>query len=171
MTHLPQTTDWRALGARRLERAAAARSADDYRAATTGQQHPWTFEWGSCWTATVTYRVADYAAELGFFVDGLGFALNALGPDFCMFAAPDRSWFFCIVPATDEVPATPADAIHLGFMLADVAASAAEIERRGIAFTEPVAPWGDPPGPMLTGALHTPNGIRVELWGMTAPPG
>ena len=67
---------WHDLGARRLEAAVAGETPELRRAAATDTPHPFAFTWGTCWTSIVQYQVDDYAAEIGFFLDGLGFTLG-----------------------------------------------------------------------------------------------
>ncbi len=157
------TNHWHALGNARLQVAAEAKTAEEWQERWPAIPHELPFEWGSCWTATITYKVADYAAEIGFFVDGLGFQTNAFDPSFCMFATPDRSYFFAIVPAGEEAP-TPPDSIRVSFMVADIERSARELAERGIEFTRGPEPYMG--SRMLSGELRTPNGVPVELWGM-----
>ncbi len=161
--------DWNALGAERLDIATTAKSPEEWQKRWKDTSAAFPFKWGSCWTATMTYQVEDYAAEIGFFVDGLGFKCNAISPDFTMLAAPDRSYFFCVVPVPEGGRATPSDTFHLSFMLDDIDASTEAIDARGIAFDERPAPWGEG-APMKKGSLRTPNGVRVECWGLVSSP-
>ena len=157
------STDWSALGSARLRVAREATTAEQWRESWPSAPEELPFRWGSCWTATMQYRVADFAAEIGFFIDGLGFTANALDQNYCMFAAPDRSYFFSIVPADEEHAATPPDALTIGFMAEHVEVARREIEARGIEFSRAPEPYQS--SSLLRGELRTPNGILVELWG------
>ena len=50
-------------------------------------------------------------------------------------------------------------------MLDDIDASTEAIDARGIQFEKRPGPWGEG-APMKQGALRTPNGVRIELWGL-----
>lgn len=162
--------DWRALGEERLGVAREARTPEDWKKRWKDTTHAFPFVWGSCWSATITYQVDDFAAEVGFFVDGLGFRCNAIGDDFCMLAAPDRSYFFCVTPVPDGGRATPVDTFRLSFMLDDIEATSASIDDRGIPFERRPSPEGGPDSPMRMGWLRTPNHVKVELWGLLDEP-
>jgi len=111
----------------------------------------------------VEYRVDDFAAEIGFLIDILGLPVNAFDPDYAMFTSPEGEFFFAVVPA-GEGTSTPPDAIRLQFMLADIFATADELESRGIAFEQPPQPVA--PGAALNIAtFRTPHGICIDLWG------
>ena len=124
------------------------------------------FKWGECWTHTVEYRVADFEAEVGFFLDVMGFRPNALGPDYAMFTGPNRDFFLSIVPANDVAEATPGDTLRLGFMIQEIEKVAAELRRRGVELEKPVARYQESEAPLYTARFRTPNGIAVDLWGM-----
>lgn len=151
---------WSDRGKGRLEVAATARSQADW-AERWPAPAPWVFAWGPCWTATVEYKVHDFAAEVGFFIDGLGFESNALSADYCMVMSPDRACFLSFVPALDG-EATPPGGFRFEMMVADLAKSASELIARGIEFDRGPAPYDG--GPMLTAELTSPNGLPIRLW-------
>jgi len=151
-----QAAEWQALGEARIEAARTARTAEDWERLFGRPRQPFPFEWGTCWKGTVQYQVDDFAAEVGFFVDGLGFDTNAFAPD------------FSVVPTPPGGRPTPPDAVRIGFMLKDVLGNAEELRRRGVAFTRDPAPFQEG-APMLRAEFATPNGIPVELWGFAEP--
>ncbi|MHC4201043.1 MAG: VOC family protein [Planctomycetota bacterium] len=158
--------DHHALGEARLEAVAQANSKEDWDRLWKEPARPFPFKWGECWNQCVQYAVKDYAAEVGFFVDALSFPVNTIGPDFTMFTGPKHECFFAVVPASEKNPATPADAVELMFMVEDILDVAKDLERRGVVFDEPPAPYGGEDSPMRLGRFRTPGGIRVALWGM-----
>ncbi len=119
---------------------------------------------GQCWTFACEYTVADFAAEIGFFIDVLGFGTNATGAGWAMFLSPAQGYTFCCTAATAERKATPTDGFKLSFMVADAPGVAAELARRGVVFEEPLKELSEGAG-LYSGAFRTPNGIRIELWG------
>ena len=157
----PANAAFRKLGQARLE---AFRSKETEKKPQPG--FPITF--GACWKQCSQYAVDDFAAETGFWMDGLGLPVNAFGPDYAMFTSPGRDFFFSIVPASKANPATPKEAVRLEFMVEDLPALAAELERRGIRFEKPPAPES-PGSPMWKGSFRTPHGIAVNLWSLREP--
>lgn len=156
---------YRAYGRARLEIAQRARTRQDWDALWKRPQYSFPFVWGRHWRQCIEYRVDDFAAEVGFLIDVLGLPINAFNTSYAMFTSPDNEFYFAIVPATLESPATPPDAIRIQFMVDDIFATTTELERRGIAFDSS-------PQPVAEGSLqwvvsfNTPHGICMELWGM-----
>lgn len=157
--------EYRALGEARLEVAAKAKTKEDWNRLWKEPAHGFPFSWGTCWNHCVQYTVEDYAAEVGFFIDVLGFPVNTLGPEFTMFKGPDSEFFFAVAPVSEERSATPPDTIELMFMVNDILATAKDLESRGIVFEQKPQPYGDEGSPMYTGHFRTPNRLRVVLWG------
>lgn len=155
---------YRKLGEKRLEVARKAKTKEEWDKLWTQTKHPYSFELGPCWKNCMEYKVADFAAELGFFVDILGFVPNALGEDYAMFTSPDGDFYFSIVPAGDGEP-TPKDALRIQFMLQDIHKVTRDLKSRGIEFEKDPEPASEG-SPMLSGTFRTPNGIPVDLWGM-----
>jgi len=139
-------------------------------AATEGEAAPPTptfpFEWGERWKHCVEYRVIDFDAEVGFFLDVMGFRPNALAPDYAMFTSPKGDFYLSIVSTTDVKSSTPGDSIRLGFMVKDIEGVARELGKRGIDFEKPVRLYEPAGGGLHTGRFRTPNGIAVDLWGV-----
>ncbi|HLK56187.1 MAG TPA: hypothetical protein VKU00_06470 [Chthonomonadaceae bacterium] len=157
----------REYGESRLAVSREAKSQEDWQRLWRDPAHPYVFQWGTCWKQCIEYRVEDFAAEIGFFLDVVGLDSNALGPDFAMLTNKEGDFYFAVKP-TGDVPPTPPDAIRLQFMLTDVLNTAAELERRGVVFEQPVAPDA-PESPLVTGYFRTPHGIAVDLWGLVKP--
>lgn len=156
----------RKFGEQRLDIAAKAKTKEDWQALWTGPAHPYPFTWGPCWKMCIEYRVDDYPAEIGFFLDILGLDSNALGADFAMLMNSEQEFTFAVKPAGAE-GSTPPNAIRLQFMLNDLLQTAEELEKRGIVFE--VFPQPSEPGsPLYTGMFRTPHGIAVDLWGMVS---
>ena len=154
----------------------AQRGRDVFTFAERATREDWEQEWqvprfalgdfGPCWTCSPTWRVADVEAELGFFVDGLGFDVNAVFPEgrYAMLIAPGGSVTFAIQQATDEHPAIVPGSLTLEFMLADTEAAWANATARGVHGV--TAPWVE--DGMLRATLRSPSGIDVELWSIRA---
>ena len=153
-----------AFGESRLAVAKEAKTPEDWVRLWKDPAYPYTFRWGTCWTFCIEYKVEDFAAEIGFFLDILGLDSNALGADFAMLMSPDNMFYFAVKPA-QEGGSTPPDAIRLQFMLSDLLETAAELEKRGVEFESEPQPV-EPDSPLYHGLFRTPHGIAVDLWGL-----
>jgi catechol 2,3-dioxygenase-like lactoylglutathione lyase family enzyme len=125
--------------------------------------------WGQAWKHCTEYKVSDFAAEVGFFIDVLGFQVNAFNPGYAMFTSPQEEFYFAVIPALAGDQPTPCDAIRLQFMVKDALSTTRELENRGIVFDQLLQPI-QPGSSLLISAFRTPNGITVEVWGVTDPP-
>jgi catechol 2,3-dioxygenase-like lactoylglutathione lyase family enzyme len=167
-TNYPINPRVRALGKARLDIARRAQSSAEWQTLWKPPAHPFPFAWGERWKQCVEYRVDDFAAEIGFYIDILGLPVNALDPDYAMFTSPGGDFYLAVVAASPEETAllsTPPDAIRLQFMVADIFATVEELEGRGIAFEQ--QPQSIRPGSTLHIATFlTPHGICVDLWGV-----
>ncbi|MGW8144804.1 MAG: hypothetical protein ACWGN2_10440 [Anaerolineales bacterium] len=155
---------FRAYGKARIDIAERAATRDDWDRLWKKSAYPFPFSWGSSWKQCIEYRVADFPAEVGFFIDILGFPVNAFDPDYAMFTSPDGDFFFSVVPAENKADVTPPDSIRLQFMVKEIIATAVELERRGVKFDQ----WpglSSPRSTLTIGSFRTPNGITVDLWG------
>lgn len=158
---------FRAYGKARVDIAQRATTRDDWDRMWKKSTFPFPFSWGQSWKQCIEYKVADFAAEVGFFIDILGFPVNAFDPDYAMFTSPNGEFFFSVVPAQADEESTPPDAIRLQFMVAKIIETAAELQRRGVVFEQWPAPAGEN-SPLLIGSFRTPNGIGIDLWGIDA---
>jgi catechol 2,3-dioxygenase-like lactoylglutathione lyase family enzyme len=99
-------------------------------------QNPFPFTWGKYWKQCIEYRVDDFAAEAGFFIDILGFPVIAFDPNYAMFTSPAGEFTFAIVQTPEGGYSTPSDALRIQFMVEDIYATTEELARRGIAFNQ-----------------------------------
>jgi len=155
-------TDWKAFGQNRLAICDKAKTADDWKRLWTPAPYAFPFEYGACWSFAVEFTVADFEAEIGFFIDGLCLESYVLQRDFAMFTDPAKTFTFSISPALAGEGVSP-KALRLGFMVKKLSETVAELERRNIL---PVEPMGNPyPGSSMLKAVYvTPNGIPIDLW-------
>jgi hypothetical protein len=160
-----QTLDVQELGEARLRALRDMERSETGRQSVNEPAFGYPFRWGDCWRQCMEYRVNDFAAEVGFFADLLGFPVNACSSDYFMFTSPDGAFFFAIAAASDDVTATPAGAIRIQFMIDGIIDTAHELEQRGINFEKFPEPC-ELNSPLHTGTFRTPNGVAVDLWGM-----
>lgn len=156
----------KSLGEARLKIAAEAKTPEDWKRLWNKPAHDYSFKWGDCWKQCIEYYVDDFVSEVGFFIDILGFPTNAFDKNYAMFTSPDRAFFFSIACSTTENKTTPPDSIRIQFMVEDILKTAKELEARGIVFEQQPEPFEDEASPMFTGYFRSPNGVRIDLWGM-----
>lgn len=154
---------FRAYGKARIDIAQRAQSRADWNKLWKGPINPFPFEFGDFWNHCIEYKVDDFPAEVGFFIDVLGLPVNAFDPDYAMFTSPGREFFFAVVPAWDE-PSTPPEALRIQFFVEDLQTLTSELERRGVEFEQEPQPC-EPGADLYIGYFRTPHGIVVELWG------
>jgi predicted enzyme related to lactoylglutathione lyase len=125
------------------------------------------FSIGDCWTQCTFYAVDDYEAELGFYLDILGLKTFTINDVSSMVTSPKNEFFIGVNRADDDQPATNPSSLRIQFMVDRIEEVVAELERRGIAFDVRPAPESEG-SPMWFGTMRSPNGVRVDLWGMVA---
>ncbi len=155
----------RAFGKARLDIARRAQTREDWDALWKKPQHEFPFTWGAYWKQCVEYRVSDYAAEVGFFIDILGLPINAFNEYTAMFTGPEQEFYFAVTPTFAGQQPTPPDALRLQFFVGDIFAVAEELERRGILFEQPPQPVAEGSN-YYVGTFRTPHGICIDLCGI-----
>lgn len=160
----PINPRFRAYGKARIDIAQRAATRDDWDRLWKKSTFPFPFSWGRSWKQCIEYKVVDFPAEVGFFIDILGFPVNAFDPDYAMFTSPEGDFYFSVVPVENKAEVTPPDSIRLQFMVERLMDTAHELERRGVKFDHWPA-LASPQSTLFIGSFRTPNGINIELWG------
>jgi catechol 2,3-dioxygenase-like lactoylglutathione lyase family enzyme len=163
-TNYPINPRVRAFGKARIDIAGRAKNQAQWEKLWKHPANSFPFVWGESWKQCVEYRVDDFPAEVGFYIDILGLPINALDADYAMFTSPQGDFFFSVVPTPPSETSTPPDAFRLQFMVKDIIATTQELQQRGIDFDQ--TPQTLHPGSSLSiASFRTPHGICVELWG------
>jgi catechol 2,3-dioxygenase-like lactoylglutathione lyase family enzyme len=158
----------RAYGKARIDIAKRVVTRQDWDTLWKQPQYAFPFKWGKYWKQCIEYRVDDFASEIGFFIDVLGFPVLAFDPSYAMFSSPAGEFTFAVVQTTEDNLSTPADAIRIQFMVEDIAVTVEELERRGVRFVQQPAPLSEGSS-MYLAAFQTPHGILMEVWGEGKP--
>jgi len=164
-TNFPVNPRVRAYGKARIDFAQRAKSPDDWARLWVRPANDFPFSWGGSWKHSVEYKVDDFAAEVGFFIDILGLTVNIFDPGYAMFTSPQGDFYFSVVPAAGLGASTPPDALRLQFMVSAITTLSRELELRGIVFDQPPEPV-QPGSPLKVGYFRTPHGICIDLFGM-----
>ncbi len=155
------------IGKLRFEKISQAQTPEDWSRLWDKPQHEYKFQLGNCWTQCCQYRVADFYAEFGFFIDVLGLNLYASGDGYAMFSNPSREFYFAIEAAKEGQPTLP-EASRLEFMVRNIQEIAEELPKRGVVWHRVPSPEGHPESRLYKGEFHTPNGVPVSVWGMVS---
>jgi catechol 2,3-dioxygenase-like lactoylglutathione lyase family enzyme len=155
----------RAFGKARIDIARRARTRQDWDSLWKRPQHSFPFHWGAHWKQCVEYRVQDFAAEVGFYIDILGLPVNAFNEYFAMFTGPQQEFYFAVTPTFEDQEPTPPDALRLQFLVDDIFSVADELVQRGIEFEQPPQPVAEGSS-YFVGYFRTPHGIPIDLCGM-----
>ena len=158
----------RAYGKARIDIARRATSLAEWDQLWKKPANDFPFDWGNHWKQCVEYKVDDFAAEVGFYIDILGLPVNAFDPEYAMFTSPGGDFFLAIVPKPEGRSSTPPDAMRIQFMVADLLETTKELERRGITFEQKPLPCS-PGSSLCIACFRTPHGITIDLWGVVDP--
>ena len=158
-----------ALGRERLALAEALQTPEDWKEKWKDAKHDYPFTWGDCWKAHVVFAVPHFEAELGFYLDVMGFGLNAMWDDHAMLISPDKEFSFVICKGNPEKHAKP-ESVHLEFMIGNIEEAFTALQERGVPMSgELNAEWGDEHR-MRTFELTSPSGYELKIWGMIQAP-
>ena len=164
-TNYPINPRVRAYGKARLDLARRARNGEEWQRIWKPPSNPYPFKLGSAWKQCIEYKVDDFAAEVGFFIDIIGLEVNSLDPGYAQFTSPQRDFYFAVVETPQGYSSTPPEALRIQFMVEDIFTTAEELENRGISFEIPPQPC-QAGSALNIGAFRTPHGITIELWGI-----
>ena len=158
---------FRAYGKARIDIAVRATSQAEWQKLWKKPAFPFPFTWGENWKQCIEYKVDDFPAEVGFFIDILGMPINAFDPGYAMFTSPKGEFYFAVIPTLEGEKSTPPDSIRIQFMVGDIYQTASELERRGIQFEQWPQACSDGSS-LYIGYFRTPHGICVDVWGLVA---
>jgi len=156
----------RKCGYNRLDIARKAKSPEDWEKLWTPPKYPFGLIWTDWWKMNLEYKVDDYPAEVGFYIDILGCSINALDHAYAMFTSPNEDFHISILPTPTGQRPTPPDAFEIEFMIRNIQPYALDLENRGVVFGQRVQRYGREGSKFKNGWFRTPNGIVIMLWGM-----
>lgn len=154
----------RLLGHNRIRISEQAESRDEWERLWEPPKFDYSLKLVPWWKMTIEYKVFDFAAEIGFFIDILGFTISALSSKYAMLTNPTEDFHISIVEVEDESKTTPQDAFKIEFMVEDIDELQEELHNRGIVFEREPAPFGNHDSNFVLGTLRTPNNLQIGLW-------
>ena len=157
----------RAYGKARIDITLRAKDEQEWQQKWKDPRYSFPFNFGDSWKHCVEYRVDDFAAEVGFFMDVLGFPVQTFSPSFAIFTSPGQDFFISVVASPDGYFSTSPDAIRLQFRVEQILETVEELERRGVVFEQ--RPQDNRNGELITGYFRTPHGICIDLLGYNRP--
>ena len=152
----------RAYGKARIDITRRAQNEMEWQSLWREPRYSFPFTWGGGWKQCIQYTVDDFAAEIGFFIDVLGFPVSAFSPNYAQFTSPDQVFYFGVVAASEGALSTPPDSLRIQFMVKDLPDTIQELEQRGVTFERKPDAKDAPPSIAL---LRSPHGVLIELWG------
>ena len=158
----------RAYGKARIDITLRAKDEKDWLEHWRAQLHPYPFAWGDGWKFCIEYKVDDFAAEVGFFIDFLGFPASVFSPNYAQFTSPNGEFFFSVSAVQEGEQSTPPDTLRIQFNIADIVDTVEELESRGIVFEQHPQPIREG-SEIVVGYFRTPHGVCIDLWGVREP--
>lgn len=152
----------RAYGKARIDITRRAKDEEEWRRLWKAPSQPYAFTAGEGWKFNLVYTVDDYAAEIGFFIDVLGFQVLAFSPSQAQLASSDGIFAITVLAARDEGSGTPPEALRLQLNVEAILPTVRELERRGVSIEQQ-------PTPVQAGStwqiasFRTPHGVTIEL--------
>lgn len=154
---------FRAYGKARLDVTLRAKDEQEWQEMWREPLNPFPFKFASGWKFCLEYKVEDYAAEVGFFIDVLGFTVTAFSPRFAQFISPGEELCLNVLEAAEGASSTPPDCIRLILQLTNAKDILQELDLRGIA-VEKADGKDMSAGSTPVGYFRTPQGLRIDLW-------
>jgi hypothetical protein len=154
---------FRAYGKARLDVTLRARDEQEWQQMWRQPLNSFPFKFGTGWKFCFEYQVDDFAAEVGFYIDVLGFNVNAFSPHYAQFSSPGGELCISIVQAGEGEDSTPADTIRLQLQIRDIEKTSRELETRNVVYEKSLGIEHDAES-TLAGFFRTPHGVRYDLW-------
>jgi Glyoxalase/Bleomycin resistance protein/Dioxygenase superfamily len=153
-------------GIKRLETLKNIKSKEDFLKLWPKQKNSFDFKWGDCWKGVFEYGVDDYAAEIGFYIDYLGFELNASWDNHAMLMTPQGEFMFTVYE-DKKSKGKVEKYLNIQFMIENIMAVSKRLKKNKITVIQNLKnEWGKE-SKMKTFKVVTPNNICITLWGFS----
>jgi catechol 2,3-dioxygenase-like lactoylglutathione lyase family enzyme len=155
---------YRAYGRARIDIIQHVTDQQDWDRLWKSPSNAFPFQWTKGWKQCIEYQVEDYAAEVGFYIDFLGFPVDEFGPQYARLTSPTGDFYLGVEACPEGKAGTPGTGFRLQFLVTDVFALVEELQKRGIAFELPPRPYPRDKS-MVAAAFKTPHGVTIDLIG------
>jgi len=153
---------FRAYGRARIDIIQHVSNQDDWDRLWKSPSNNFPFEWTEGWKQCLEYRVDDYAAEVGFFIDFLGFSVDEFGPQYARFCSPADDFAIGIEACPAGSSARPVSGLRLQLQVTNLFELVEELQKRGVSFEHP--PKINPRDKTLVSTIFkSPHGLVFEL--------
>lgn len=154
----------RAYGKARIDITRRASDESEWQSKWRAPLHSYPFTPGEGWQFCFEYKVDDFAAEVGFFIDVLGFEVRAFSPSYAQFTDPYNDFCFGVAATQEGEQSTDPETIRLQFNVDHILETVKTLEMRGIVFQQPPVPISGQPH-LLVGYFRSPHGVCIDLFG------
>jgi catechol 2,3-dioxygenase-like lactoylglutathione lyase family enzyme len=154
----------RAYGKARIDITQRAKDEAEWLKMWKEPSQPYPFIHGNGPKLSIDYKVDDYPAEIGFFIDVLGFRVWAFSPSAAQFTNHEKDLFFSVSAARPGEQSAPPGTLRLNIQVSNLDQVVAQLEQRGVVFDQPITPQ-DPDDNHCTAGFRTPHGVLIVLWG------
>lgn len=152
----------RAYGKARLDFTLRAKNETEWLRGWHDALYEFPFQLSNGWRFGFEYKVDDYAAEIGFFVDQLGFPVVAFSPSYAQFTTPEQDFIFSIAHALEGEISTPPETVRLHLQVLDLEDAVEELQSRDIQFEQ--KPYLLESSSSMVASFRSPHGISIDLW-------
>jgi hypothetical protein len=152
----------RAYGKARLDFTLRAKNEAEWMQGWHDALYEFPFRLSNGWRFGFEYKVDDYAAEIGFFVDQLGFPVVSFSPSYAQFTTPEQNFIFSIAHALEGEISTPPETVRLHMQVLDLEDTVQELQSRGIDFEQ--EPYLLESSSSMVASFRSPHGISIDLW-------
>jgi hypothetical protein len=154
---------FRAYGKARIDVTRRAKNEQEWQNQWRDPMYDFPFAPGAGWQFCFEYKVDDFAAEVGFFIDVLGFPVRAFSPSYAQFSSPGGEICFSVLSTGEGEESTPPDSIRLHLNVRNIQQAAKELISRGIVY-EKITATNQAGTSVQTGYFRSPHGVCIEIW-------
>ena len=160
---------FRAYGRARIDIIQHVSNQEDWDRLWKSPSNSFPFQWTEGWKQCIEYRVEDYAAEVGFYIDFLGFSVDEFGPQYARFCSPAGDFAIGIEACPAGSSASPVSGLGLQLQVTNLFELVEELQKRGVSFEQP--PKIHPRDKSLVSTIFkTPHGLVIELLSQNSYP-
>jgi len=160
---------FRAYGRARIDIIQHVSNQEDWDRLWKSPSNSFPFQWTEGWKQCIEYRVEDYAAEVGFYIDFLGFSVDEFGPQYARFCSPAGDFAIGIEACPAGSSARPVSGLGLQLQVTNLFELVEELQKRGVSFEQPPKIHSRDKS-LVSTIFKTPHGLVIELLSQNSYP-